>query len=131
MARPRNADKYSPQAQKEMVKVLVGEALAQLRKQIKKADPATLATFVQKMLPVVLNEDNQTTSDVTLDLLAQKAIKVSLRIRDAHEQNLTSEEIEGDDDTPEPEQEVLTNEDEEGTSHGKAKEKPARKNAAV
>ena len=94
MARPRNVDKYTPQAQKEKLRFIVGDALAALQKQIKKADVNTLAQFIVKTLPLVMNDDTQTPSDVTMDILAQNALKVSLRIKSANEQNLTSEEIE-------------------------------------
>lgn len=94
MARPKNTDKYSPQAQREMLKVLCGEALAQMKRQIKKADFQTLANFVSKTLPLILDENTQTTNDVTMELLIQKAVKVQMRIDEANEQSLTEEEIE-------------------------------------
>lgn len=94
MARPKNSDKTNPQAQREQLKLLVSDALSQLRKQIKKADVNTLANFVTKMMPLVLNDDTQTENDVTLEMLVQKAVRVSHRIQDANVQNLTSEEIE-------------------------------------
>lgn len=94
MARPKNSDKTNPQAQREQLKLLVGDALSCLRKQIKKADVNTLANFVTKMMPLVLNDDTQTENDVTLEVLVQKAIRVSHRIQDSNAQNITSEEIE-------------------------------------
>ena len=115
MARPRNVDKYTPQAQKERLRFLVGDALGLLQKQLKKADASTLTTFIVKTLPLVMNEDTQTTSDVTLDLLAQKAVKVSLRIKNANEQNLTSEEIE-EEETTSTEPETATTKDADETS---------------
>lgn len=94
MARPTNSEKYSPQKQREQLQVLCGEAITQLRKQIKKADANTLARFVVQVLPLVLNEDTQTTSDVTMEILTKKALKVKLCVQKATAQQQTSEQIE-------------------------------------
>lgn len=99
MARPKNEEKYSPQAQREQLKMLCGEAISQLRKQIKTADTNTLARFVTQILPLVLNDDTQTTSDVTLEVLAKKALKVQMRIKDATEAQQASAEIEDEGQT--------------------------------
>jgi len=98
MARPTNEEKYSIQGQKAMLNKAVGEALVKLRSEIKKADVNTLANFVTKMLPLLLNEDTQTTSDVTLELLTKKALRVKVRINEANTANLTTEEIEEEQD---------------------------------
>ncbi|GEM_PF-2546720 len=93
MPRPTNSEKYSPQKQREQLQVLCGEAITQLRKQIKNADAGTLARFVVQVLPLVLNEDTQTTSDVTMEILTQKALKVQLSVQQATAQQQTSEQI--------------------------------------
>ena len=92
MARPTNREKYSVQAQKDKLRVICGEALAQLQRQIKKADVNTLANFIVKMIPIVLDDNTQTESDVTMDLLIKKAIKVNLRIKEANEEGIREEE---------------------------------------
>lgn len=97
MARPTNAERYSPDAQKDLIKVLCGEAIVQLRKKIKHADANTLAGLVTKLLPVVLDDDTQSNTDVTMELLARKAVKVQVRIKDATEQQQVSEAIEDED----------------------------------
>lgn len=94
MARQTNSEKYSPQKQREQLQILCGEAITQLRKQIKKADANTLARFVVQVLPLVLNEDTQTTSDVTMEILTKKALKVKLCVQEATAQQQTSEQIE-------------------------------------
>lgn len=83
MPRTPNPENYSPQKQREQLQVLCGEAIAQLRKQIKNADANTLARFVVQVLPLVLNEDTQTTSDVTMEILTKKALKVQLSVQEA------------------------------------------------
>lgn len=99
MARPTNSEKYSPQKQREQLQVLCGEAITQLRKQIKTADANTLARFVVQVLPLVLNEDTQTTSDVTMEILTKKALKVNLCIQETTEAQQVSEEIEEEEET--------------------------------
>ncbi len=94
MGRPKNMEKYSPQAQREQLKVLCGDALAQMRRMIKEADFQTLANFVTKTLPLIINEEEQNVNDVTMELLIQKAVKVKMRIKEANEQNIKEEEIE-------------------------------------
>ncbi len=94
MPRTPNPKKYSPQKQREQLQVLCGEAIAQLRKQIKKADANTLARFVVQVLPLVLHEDTQTTSDVTMEILSKKALKVQLCVQEATAQQQTSKQIE-------------------------------------
>lgn len=93
MSRPTNSEKYSPQKQREQLQVLCGEAIAQLRKQIKKADANTLARFVVQVLPLVLNEDTQTTSDVTMEILTKKALKVQLCVQETTAAQQVPEEI--------------------------------------
>lgn len=99
MARPTNEERYSPQRQKDELKKLCGEAIVQLRKQIKRADANTLARFIMQMLPVVLNDDTQTTSDITLELLAKKALKVRMSIKETTEAQQVSEEIVDEEET--------------------------------
>mgnify|MGYP006931932553 FL=1 len=99
MPRPTNPENYSPQKQREQLQVLCGEAIAQLRKQIKKADANTLARFVVQVLPLVLNEDTQTTSDVTMEILTKKALKVQLSVQKATEAQQASEEIATEEET--------------------------------
>lgn len=100
MPRTPNSEKYSPQKQREQLQVLCGEAITQLRKQIKKADANTLARFVVQVLPLVLNEDTQTTSDVTMEILTKKALKVKLCVQEATEAQQASEEIATEEETP-------------------------------
>ncbi len=94
MPRTPNSEKYSPQKQREQLQVLCGEAITQLRKQIKNADTNTLARFVVQVLPLVLNEDTQTTSDVTMEILTKKALKVQLSVQEATSPQQASEQIE-------------------------------------
>ncbi len=93
MARPTNTERYSPQAQREQLKVLCGEAIAQLRKKIKTADPATLARIITQVSPVILNDDTQSQSDVTLEILAKRALNVHMSIKKSNTQQHTSEDI--------------------------------------
>lgn len=93
MARPSNSERYSTQNQKEQLKLLCGEAIIQLRKQLKSADANTLTRFIMQIMPMLLNEDTQTQSDLSLEVLAKKALKVNMRIKDATELQQVSEEI--------------------------------------
>ena len=96
MARPKNSERYSPQAQRKLVRELCGDALEQMKKQIKagNVDFQSLSSFVSKVLPVVVDDNTETATDVTMDLLIKKAIKVDLRIREANEEGLKEEEDE-------------------------------------
>ncbi len=99
MARPTNTERYSPQAQREQLKVLCGEAIAQLRKKIKTADPATLARIITQVSPVILNDNTQSQSDVTLEILAKRALNVHMSIKKNTTQQHTSEDIPDDNNT--------------------------------
>ena len=110
MGRPTKAEKYSPQAQKEMLRELCGDAIylmsehmkgliaeqkkAKQEKKTIKLDIQSLGNFVSKMLPIVMDENTETQSDVTMDLLIKKAIKVNMRIHEANEEGLKEEEAE-------------------------------------
>ena len=94
MPRPKNSQRFTPQQQREQLQLLLGEALTQLRKQIKKADVNTLANFVTKTIPLILNENTQNTTDITFEILAQKAIKISTRIDTANNYTLASTDAE-------------------------------------
>lgn len=113
MGRPTKAEKYSPQAQKEMLRELCGNAIYLMNehlkdlieeqkrlkkdkanKQIMKVDIQSLGTLVGKMLPIVVDENTETQSDVTMDLLIKKAINVNMRIQEANEEGLKEEEAE-------------------------------------
>lgn len=98
MARPTDKERCSPQAQKEKLRELCADALAQMKKKIKEADFQTLANFVAKTLPLVINEDTQTESDVQMELLVKKAVKVQLRINEANEQYLKEEDLQDEND---------------------------------
>ncbi len=99
MARPTNEERYSPAAQREELRKLCGDAIVNLRRQIKNADPATLARIITQVSPLVLNDDTQSTSDVTLELLSQRALRVRMAIRETAEQQQISEPTETEDET--------------------------------
>ena len=110
MGRPTNAEKYSPQAQKDMLRELCGDAIYLMsehlkdliaeQKRLKKekkilnVDLKSLGHFVGSMLPIIINENTETQSDVTMDLLIKKAIKVNMRIQEANEEEQKEEEAE-------------------------------------
>ena len=102
MARPKNSERYSPQAQREQLRALCGEALALMKKQLQSAkdrpDFQTLSNFVSKTLPVIIDDNTQTQSDVVIQLHIQKAVNVALRIKEANQQNLTEAEIQSDEE---------------------------------
>ena len=94
MARPSKAEKYSAQAQKELYRELCGDALQQMKKQIKtgKIDFQSLANFVNKAIPIVTDENTETGKMVTMDMLLKKSVKVSMRIQEANEEGLKEED---------------------------------------
>lgn len=113
MGRPSKAEKYSPQAQKEIIRELCGNAIYLMNehlkdlieeqkllkkdkqnKQIMKVDIQSLGTLVGKMLPIVIDENTQSESDVTMEILCKKAVKVKMRINEANEEGLKEEEDE-------------------------------------
>ena len=96
MARPKNSEKYSPQAQREKLRELCGDALSLMKKKIKKGkvDFGSLSMFVSKTLPIILDENVQNESDVTMELLIKKAVKVNLRVKEANEEGLKEEDAE-------------------------------------
>ena len=110
MGRPTNAEKYSPQAQKDMLRELCGDAIYLMSEQLKdliaeqkrlkkekkilNVDLKSLGHFVGSMLPIIINENTETQSDVTMDLLIKKAIKVNMRIQEANEEEQKEEEAE-------------------------------------
>lgn len=113
MPRPTKAEKYSPQAQKDMLRELCGDAIYLMsehlkdliaeqkrlkkdenNKQIMKIDIQSLGTFVGKMLPIVMDENTQSESDVTMEILCKKAVKVKMRINEANEEGVKEEEDE-------------------------------------
>ena len=96
MGRPKKAEKYSAQAFIETQKELVGMALEQMKKRIKKGDVAfqDLAGYVIKTLPLIMNENTQSEDDVTMEILCKRAVKVNLRIQEANEEGLKEEDDE-------------------------------------
>lgn len=99
MARPTDEERYSTAAQREELRKLCGDAIVNLRRQIKNADPATLARIITQVSPLVLNDDTQSTSDVTLELLSQRALRVRMAIRETAEQQHVSEPTATEDET--------------------------------
>ena len=65
-------------------------------KQIMKVDIQSLGTLVGKMLPIVVDENTETQSDVTMDLLIKKALKVKLRVKEANEEGVKEEDTENE-----------------------------------
>lgn len=100
MARPRNTERMSPQAQRQKAREVCSDALDELKKKVRQAGVGELTAIVTKLLPLVMNEETQTQADATMELLAQKALRVKIRIREANEQNLKQEAIEEVDETP-------------------------------
>lgn len=96
MGRPKKAEKYSPQAFVDQQKELVGMALEKMKKMIKdnKVSFQDLSGYVTKTIPLVMNENTQSESDVTMEILCKKAIKVNMRIHEANEEGLKEEEDE-------------------------------------
>lgn len=99
MARPTNEERYSPAAQRDELRKLCGDAIINLRRQIKNADPATLARIITQVSPLVLNDDTQSTSDITLELLSQRALKIKMAIRETSEQQQASAPIVEEEET--------------------------------
>lgn len=103
MGRPRKSEKYSAEAQEQLIRELCGEALLAMREMIKqnKVTFQDLSNFVGKALPTVLNKDTgESNKMLTMDMLMQKSIRVSMRIREANEEGLKEEEEEGDKPNP-------------------------------
>lgn len=96
MARPSNSERYSPQKQKEKLRELCADALDEMKKKLKDADFQGLSNFVSKMLPIIIDDNNQTESDVTMDLLIKKALKVKLRVKEANEEGVKEEDTENE-----------------------------------
>ena len=96
MARPTKAEKYSPQAFLEKQKELVGMALDEMKKRIKKGDVSfqDLAGYVTKTIPLIRDENTQSESDVTMEILCKRAVKVKMRINEANEEGVKEEEEE-------------------------------------
>lgn len=111
MGRPTKAEKYSPQAQKEMLRELCGDAIYLMsehlkdliaeQKRMKKdkkilnVDLKSLGHFVGSMLPIILNENTgESNKMMTMDMLMQRTVKVSMRIQEANEEGLKEEETE-------------------------------------
>lgn len=101
MGHSSNAQKSSPATIRDNASVLLGEALAKLRKRIKKKDFADkcLVELVGKLIPIVIDTDTQSATDVTLDLLAEKAVKVNLRIMQANENQQSQQSDTEDENT--------------------------------
>lgn len=96
MARKNNTEKASTQYLQETARLVLGEALAKVRTRIRndKIKDKELVEIVSKLLPVLTNEETQTPTDVTMEVLAKKALTVSLRVQQAAEDNLKEEAIE-------------------------------------
>ena len=100
MARPSNAQKANAQNIAEQSRILLGEAIAELRNRIKSKDKdkkiasGSLIDLVGKLLPALTDDNTQTPMDVTMEMLAQKAVRVNLRIQKANRQSTTEEAIE-------------------------------------
>ncbi len=94
MGRPKKSEKYSAQAFLDSQKELVGMALEEMKKRIKKGDVSfqDLSGYVTKAIPLIMNENTQSESDVTMELLCKKAIKVNLRIEEANAEGVKEEE---------------------------------------
>lgn len=96
MGRPKNSEKYSIQTFTEKQKELVGMALDEMKKRIKKGDVSfqDLAGYVTKTIPLIRDENTQSESDVTMEILCKKAVKVKMRINEANEEGVKEEEEE-------------------------------------
>ena len=110
MGRPKKAEKYSAQAQKDMLRELCGDAITLMQEHLKalvkkqkemakqnqvmNLDFQSLGNFVSKMLPIITDENTQSEDDVTMEILCKKAVKVNLRIQEANEEGLKEEEDE-------------------------------------
>lgn len=103
MGRPRKGEKYSAEAQEQLVRELCGDALLAMKQMIKqkKVTFQDLSNFVGKALPTVLNKDTgESNKMVTMDMLMQRTVKVSMRIQEANEEGLKEEEDEADKPKP-------------------------------
>lgn len=94
MGRPKKSEKYSIQAFTEKQKELVGMALEEMKKRIKKGDVSfqDLAGYVTKTIPLIKDDNTQSESDVTMELLCKKALRVNLRIQEANAEGVKEEE---------------------------------------
>ena len=101
MPRKTNTEKANPQLVQENARLVLGESLIKLRSRIRynNFSDKNLVDVVSKLLPLLTDENTQTKTDVTMEMLAQKAVRVNLRIQQAGTQNLQEEIIEGAEDT--------------------------------
>jgi len=111
MARPSNAEKANAQVINEQSRLLLGEAVTELRNRLKVKDEkkrmadGNLIKLIGTLMDVLVDENTQTRTDVTMEMLAQKAVKVNLRIQKANRQALTEEAIDTQDATEEADDE--------------------------
>jgi len=105
MPRRTNTEKANPQLVQENARLVLGEALIKLRSRIRlnTFSDKNLVEVVSKLLPLLTDENTQTKTDVTMEMLAQKAVRVNLRIQQAGAQSLQEDVIEEEpeDETPE------------------------------
>ena len=111
MARPSNAEKANAQVINEQSRLLLGEAVTELRNRLKVKDEkkrmadGNLIKLIGTLMDVLVDENTQTRTDVTMEMLAQKAVKVNLRIQKANRQAVTEEAIDTPDATEEADDE--------------------------
>ena len=69
-------------------------ALEKMKKQIKedKVSFQDLAGYVTKTIPLIRDENTQSESDVTMEILCKRAVKVKMRIDEANEEGVKEEE---------------------------------------
>lgn len=92
--RPSNADRTTATAMKDTIRKTCADILASFNKKdsIEKMSTDDKITYLQKMLPYVINEDVEDEGSVTMDLLCKKAMKVEMEISLVNQESLTEED---------------------------------------
>ena len=92
--RPSNADRTTTSAMKETIRKTCADILASFTKNKAIASMSTdeKISYLQKMLPFVINEDTQTEGSMTMDLLCKKAARVSIEIATANAEAQSEED---------------------------------------
>lgn len=89
------AERSNPEYIQQSIKELAADLLWDIKKSAKSLDPREKIQLLGKLLPLCTNNGEKSQKDATMELLVQKAIKVSLRVKNASQiEDGTIEEIE-------------------------------------
>lgn len=78
--RPSNQERSSSKSIEEQARLIVADILLDLRKNVKMMSVQEQTAVLGKLMPLVTQDDSSSATDTSFDILAERCLKIEMRV---------------------------------------------------